>query len=299
MDSSDPNIDSLNQKCYFCTEKYNRFHSSVSKCSQCNISLCSECDLIHRKKHEQEILQIQDLYNELTRKIREKENYINDTSHESIEIVINWYQRLINDLIESQTQLVENIQNERDRARGELIQLDLDMHSVSKDIQELNPNMNINSIQTKLNDLTTKISNYQITKDICLPDSRSFQPRYKIFYDFKNSSDVEEDWDTDTNEATNIPLPSHLSLTSMHTKATTTTTTPLFFSDTSQTFITPKDEDDEENHFQWHENIEENNSNDGEYLLDPRLYHLGTSRQFNTNINLIASNGNDILLVDY
>jgi cob(I)alamin adenosyltransferase len=296
MESTNSNIDLFNKECYICTEEFNRFRSSVSKCSQCDYSLCSECILIHRKKHEQDIVQIQDQYNELINRINEKEKYINDTSNESIEIVVNWYQRLINDLIESQTQIIENIQNERDRARDELAQFDTNIHLINKDIQQINENTSINSIQTKLNDLATKLSNYQITKDIYLPDSHTFQPRYKVFYQFKNSSLVEEDWDIDTNEAMNIPLPSHLSLTSSHT--TTTTTTPLFFSDTSQTFVTPKDEDDEENNFQWHEEIEEINDNNSEYLLDPRLYHLGTSRHFNSDIHLIASNGNDLLLVN-
>jgi hypothetical protein len=273
-----------NEACRLCT-----LRSSTSKCSQCNQSLCSECTLIHHQKHEQEI----QLQEQLLKKLNEKDKYINDTSNESVEIVVNWYQRLINDLIESQTQIIENIQNERDRARDELVLFD-------GDIQQLNQNMNTNSIQTKIHDLEKKLSNYQITKDIYLPDSRTFQPRYKIFYQFKNSSSLEEDWDIDTNEATNIPLPSHLTLSSAHTPTATTTasTTPLFFSDTSQTFVNPKDDDnDGENNFQWHEEIEENNTNDSEYLLDPKLYHLATSRHFNYEIHLIASNGNDLLLV--
>jgi len=295
MESTNSNIDISNKECYICTKDFNRFRSSEFKCSQCNYSLCSECILIHRKKHEQEIIQIQEQYNELINKINEKEKYINDTTNESIEIVVNWYQRLINDLIESQTQIIENIQNERDRARDELGQFDINTHSVNKDIQSINENTNINLIQTNLNDLTTKLSNYQITKDIYLPDSHTFQPRYKVFYQFKNSSLAEEDWDIDTNETMNIPLPSHLSLSSPHTTAIT----PLFFSDTSQTFVTPKDDDDdEENNFQWYEEIDETNDNNSEYLLDPRLYHLGTSRHFNSDIHLIASNGNDLLLVN-
>jgi hypothetical protein len=281
------NSDSLNKECDLCTEQFNRFRSSVCQCSQCNHSLCSECILIHDKKHEQEILRLQD---QLINKVNEKDKYINDTSNESIEIVVNWYQRLINDLIESQTQIIENIQNERDRARDELGVFD-------RDIQQLKQNINFNSVQTKLNDLESKLSNYQITKDIYLPDSRTFQPRYKIVYQFKNSSAAaEEDWDIDTNEATNIPLPSHLELSSSYPTTSATTTTPLFFSDTSQTFITPKDDDnDEENNFQWQEEIEENNDNDSEYLLDPRLYHLATPRHFNYEVHLIASNGNDLL----
>jgi len=293
MESTNSNIDSSNKECYICTEEYNRFRSSVSKCSQCDYSLCSECILIHRKKHEQEILQIQDQYNELINKINEKEKYINDTSNDSIEIVVNWYQRLINDLIESQTQVIENIQDERDRARDELAQFDISIHSINKDIQQTNENININLIQTKLNDLATKLSNYQITKDIYLPDSHTFQPRYKVFYQFKNSSLSEEDWDIDTNETTNNPLPSHLSLSPPHT-----TTTPLLFSDASPAFVTPKDEEEEENNFQWHEEIEETNDNNSEYLLDPRLYQLGTPRHFNSDIHLIASNGNDLVLVN-
>ncbi|CAF3645036.1 unnamed protein product [Rotaria sp. Silwood1] len=293
MESTSSNTELADKECYYCREEFNRFCSSVSNCSQCNQSLCSECTLIHCKKHEQEIVQIQDQYNDLTNKINEKEKYINDTSNESIEIVINWYQRLINDLIETQTQIIENIQNERDRARDELAQFDITMHSIDKDIQQLNHNMNINAIQIKLNDLATKLANYQLTKDIRLPDSRTFQPRYKVSYHFKDTSAAEEDWDIETNTATNIPLPSHLSLTS--TNRTTTTTAPLFFSNNSQTFITPKDDDDEEDNFQWIEEIETNKHDDSEYLLDPRLYHLGTSRHFNYDINLIASNGNDLL----
>ena len=282
MESALSDIDSSNEECYFCTEAYNRFRPSISKCSHCNHSFCSQCILIHRQKTDNP-------YNDLTNKINEKEKYINDTSNESIEIVHNWYQRIINDLIESQTQIIENIQNERDRARDELAQFDLNM-------QQLNQNTDMNSIQTKLDDLTKKLSNYQILKDIYLPDSRTFQPRYKISYLFKNSSTEEEDWDIDTNEATNIPLPSHLSLSSTHTTATTTT--PLFFSDNSQTFINPKDDDDEDNTFKWYEEIDESNTNDSEYLLDPKLYRLGTSRHLNYDIHLIASNGNDLLLVN-
>jgi hypothetical protein len=284
---------SSNEECYPCTEEYNRFRSSVSKCSHCNHSFCSECLSIHHKKTEQEILKIQNQYNELTNQINAKEKYINDTSNESVEIVHNWYQRIINDLIESQTQIIENIQNERDRARDELDQFDSNMNSLDKGIQELNQNINMNSIQTKLDALKTKLTNYQISKDIYLPDSRTFQPRYKILYQFKNSSTEEEDWDIDTNEATNIPLPSHLSLSSAHT------TTPLFFTDTSQTFIDPNDDDDENNTFKWLEEIDESNGNDSEYLLDPKLYHLGTSRHLNYDIRLVASNGNDLLLVNH
>jgi hypothetical protein len=290
MESTNSNID---QECFLCTEEFHRIRSSVSKCFQCHYSLCSECLLIHRQKHEQEIVQIHDQYNKLIRQINEKEKYINDTSHESIEIVVNWYQRLINDLIESQTQMVENIQNERDRARDELAQFDTNTQTINKDIQQINENININLIQTKLDDLATKLSNYQITKDVYLPDSHTLQPRYKVSYQFKNSSSAEEDWDIDTNEATNIPLPSHLALTS-----TQTTTTPLFFSDTSQTFVTPQDDDDEGNNFSWYEEIEESNDTNSEYLLDPSLYHLGTSRHFNSDIHLIASNGNDLLSVN-
>ncbi|CAF3160339.1 unnamed protein product [Rotaria sp. Silwood2] len=293
MESVNSNIDLTDRECYCCREEFNRFCSSTSNCSQCNQSLCSECLLSHCKKHEQETVQIQDQYNDLTNKINEKEKYINDTSNESIEIVINWYQRLINDLIETQTQIIENIQNERDRARDELAQFDITMHSIDKDIQQLNQNMNINSIQIKLNDLATKLSNYRLTKDIYLPDSRTFQPRYKVSYHFQDASLVEEDWDIETNATTNIPLPSHLSLSSTNR---TTTTAPLFFSNSSQTFITPKDDDDdEEDDFQWIEEIETNNNDDSEYLLDPRLYQLGISRHFNYDIHLIASNGNDLL----
>lgn len=277
MESTDSNIN----PCDNCTNEFNRFRSSSSKCSQCDYFLCSECTLIHRQKHEQNIIQIRDQYNEL---VNEKEKYINDTSTESIEIVVNWYQRLINDLIESQTQIIENIQNERDRAKDELAKFD-------KDIQQINENSEINLIQTKFNDLKTKLSNYQITKDIYLPNSHTYQPRYKVLYQFKDPSAIEEDWDINTNETTNIPLPSLLSLASSHT----TTESSLFFTDNSQTFVTPKDDD--ENDFQWYEEIEETNENNCEYLLDPKLYHLGTSRRFNTDIHLIASNGNDILLV--
>ncbi|CAF4235312.1 unnamed protein product, partial [Rotaria sordida] len=290
MESSNSNTNLTDKECYCCREEFNRFCLSISNCTQCNQLLCSECILIHYKKHEQEFIQIQDQYNDLKNKINEKEKYINDTSNESIEIIINWYQRLINDFIETQTQIIENIQNERDRARDELGQFDITMHSIDKDIIEFNQNININSIKIKLNDLTTKLSNYRLTKDIYLPDSRTFQPQYKVSYHFKDSSSIEEDWDIDTNTGTNIPLPSHRSL--MYTNQTTTTT-PLFFSNNSQTFITPKDDD--EDNFQWLKEIETNNKDDSEYLLDPRLYHLGTSRHFNYDIHLIASNGNDLL----
>ncbi|CAF1061856.1 unnamed protein product [Rotaria sordida] len=290
MESSNSNTNLTDKECYCCREEFNRFCLSISNCTQCNQLLCSECILIHCKKHEQEFIQIQDQYNDLKNKINEKEKYINDTSNESIEIIINWYQRLINDLIETQTQIIENIQNERDRARDELGQFDITMHSIDKDIIEFNQNININSIKIKLNDLTTKLSNYRLTKDIYLPDSHTFQPQYKVSYHFKDSSSIEEDWDIDTNTGTNIPLPSHRSLMSTNQ---TTTTTPLFFSNNSQTFITPKDDD--EDNFQWLKEIETNNKDDSEYLLDPRLYHLGTSRHFNYDIHLIASNGNDLL----
>ncbi|CAF1216757.1 unnamed protein product [Adineta steineri] len=283
--------DSQNKECYYCTEEYNRFRLSVTNCSQCKLSLCSECSLNHHKIHDQEISEIKIIYDDLRNKINEKEKYINDTSHESIEIVINWYQKLINDLIETQSQIVNNIEYERDQARNELTKFDKNLQLINNELQELNDNINIKSIETKLNDLKIKLSNYQIIKDIYLPDSHIFQPRYKISYEFKNSSSIEEDWDIETNEVTNIPLPSsRLSLSSTHT------TTPLFFSDTSQTFVTPKDEDeDEENNFQWHEQLETNVDNDSEYLLDPKLYRLSSSRYFTSNIHLIASNGNDIL----
>lgn len=279
MESSDSNINSSNIECKNCTEEFNRFRSSISQCSHCNSFLCSECLLFHQEN----LYEIQNQYQELNNKINEKEKYINDTCTESIEIILNWYQRLINDLIESQTQIIENIQNERDRARDELAQFDLNIQQITKSHDK-------NLIQTKLNELTRKLSNYQITKDVYLPDSYMYQPRYKISYQFQNCSLVEEeeeDWDIETNEKPNTPFPSsHL-----------TTTTPLFLSNSSQTFITPKDDDDDD--FEWTEDIEEVNDNNCEYFLDPKLYHLGTSRYFNYNIHLIASNGNDLLLVNY
>jgi hypothetical protein len=285
--SKTKNFMESNKECDICIEDYHRSRLSISKCSQCNSSLCSECALIHHEKHEQKINEIRDQYNDLMNKINEKEKYINDTSTDSIEIVVNWYQRLINDLIESQTQIIDNIQNERDRARDELAQFDLSIQMVHKDIQKLDENININSVQTKLNDLATKLSNYQIIKDMHLPNSQTFQPRYKISYQFKTSSLAEEDWDVDTNEGTTISLPS------------TQTTASLFFSDTSQTFVPPKDDDNEGNDFQWYEEIEENTEKkNSEYLFDPSLYHLGTSRHFNSDIHLIASNGTDLLLVN-
>lgn len=293
MTSIDSNTDSRDKECYMCREEFNRFSLPVSDCSQCNQSLCSECITSHCKKHEQDLNQIQDQYNDLKNKINEKEKYINDTSSESIEIVTNWYQRLINDLIETQTQIIENIQNERDRARNELAQFDLKMHSIDKDIQELNQCRNINSIRTKLNDLTKYVSNYRLVKDIYLPDSRTFQPRYKLSYKYKDlSSTEEEDWDIETNENITIPLTPRLSLTSTHS----TTAQPLFFTNSSQTFIVPNDDNDHpENVFPWYQNVEENIPEDAEYLLDPKLYHLGTSRYFNYDISLIVSNGNDLL----
>jgi hypothetical protein len=280
-------MESNNKECDICLDEYHRSRLSVSICSQCNSSLCSECFLIHHQKHEQQINQIRDQYNELMNKINEKEKYINETSTDSIEIVVNWYQRLINDLIETQTQIIDNIQNERDRARDELAKFDLSIQMVHKDIQKLDENINMNLVQTKLNDLARKLSNYQIIKHVYLPNSQTFQPQYKISYEFKNSSSLEEDWDIETNEGTIIPLPS------------TQTTTSLFFSDTSQTFVPPKDDDnDEGNDFQWYEELEEEKTKNSEYLFDLSLYHLGTSRHFNSDIHLIASNGTDLLFVN-
>ena len=155
MASSNVTTDFLTKECARCTEEFNRFRPSNTHCSQCNQSLCSECLLIHEKKHAGELDRLADPSAELTNQINDKEKYILDTSHEATEILMNWYQRLINDLIECQTQTIENIANERDRALEELSQFDRD------------------SGQTKLQELTTKLSNYRITKEVFLPDSRT------------------------------------------------------------------------------------------------------------------------------
>ena len=252
----------------------------------------------HSDKYEQEINRLADQYNDLIIKIHEKGKYIDETSQNSIEIVINWYERLINDLIESQTQMIENIQNERDRARNELRNFESNIQTIHHDIEQIHTEMNINVLQSKLNDFTQKLSNYQMTKDIYLPNSYTFQPRYKISYRFKEFSSTEdgddeeeENWDIETNETVTSPL-------SASFKATTTDAS-IFFPNTAQTFVTPKDEDtDEWNDFQWHEQLQDNHPIDSECFLDPSLYQFGTSRQFNTDIHLIASNGNDLLFVN-
>jgi hypothetical protein len=272
MDSTQPNSDSSNPADDVCKESY--------QCPR------TQCPSIHSTSQEEERRQIEDLRNDLCTKIKEKDRYIVDTSQEAIEIVVNWYQRLINDLIESQTQIIENIENERDRARGELAQFDVTRQSAANDVEQKG------DMQAKLVDLSSKLSHYQITKDTYLPDSRTFQPRYKISYEFKSSSLVEEDWDIETNETTNIPLPSRLTLST----APTTTAAPSFRSDTSHTFVTPKDDDEQTDaNFQWREELQGNNNDDSEYLLDPRSYHRGSPRHFPLNIHLVASDGNDLL----
>lgn len=254
---------------------------------------------VHSNKYEQEINRLADQYNDLISKIHEKSKYIDETSQNSIEIVINWYERLINDLIESQTQMIENIQNERDRARNELRKFESNIQTIHQDIEQIN----LNGIQNKLNDFTQKLTNYQITKDIYLPNSYTFQPRYKISYQFKEFSSTEdeaeeeENWDIETNETVISPLSAGLKAT---TTTTTTTDTSIFFPNIAPAFVVPKDEDaDEWNDFQWHEQLQENHPLDSECFLDPSLYQIGTSRQFNTDIHLIASNGNDLLLVNH
>lgn len=230
--------------------------------------------------NEEQINRLADQYNELINQIHEKGKYIDVTSQDSIEIVIQWYERLINDLIESQTQLIENIQHERDRARNELTKFESNIQHIHREIQQMN---NIDVIHNQLNDLTQQISRYQITKDIYLPNSYTFQPRYRISYQFKQFEE-EENWDIDQDPSSVIPK---------------STTAPLFSPDISQTFVMPKDEDaDEWNDFQFHERLEENNPIDSEYFLDPKLYQFGPPRPFNMDIHLIASNGNDLLFVN-
>lgn len=244
--------------------------------------------------YEQQINQLADQYNHLINQIHEKGKYIDITSQDSIEIVIDWYERLINDLIESQTQMIENIQNERDRARNELTKFESNIQNIHREIQQINTKIHIDLIQNQLNDLAKKICNYQMTKDIYLPNSYTFQPRYRISYQFRQfaSTEDEENWDIESNDTIHDP-PSFTS------RSTTAMNTPLFFPETSQTFVVPRDEDAEEwKDFQWHERLEENPPIDSEYFLDPRLYQFGTSRQFNTDIHLIASNGNDLLFVN-
>ena len=112
---------------------------------------------------------------------------------------------------------------------------------------------------------------------------QQFNLDIKFIININNSlaEEEEEDWDNDP------PSPS----------MRTTTTTPFFFADTSQSFVPPKDDDDDRSLFQWHEEIEEDSNDNSEYLLDPELYHQVASRDFNSDIHLIASNGNDLLLV--
>ena len=125
-----------------------------------------------------ESIDIQNQYKVLKHQTNEKEKYINQTSEESIEIINNWYQKLINQLIESQIQIIENIENERDRAQNELAQFDQDLQL----IEQMNDDQNIYSIETKLQELRSKLSNYQIVKDVYLP---TVQPRYKVYYQYQ------------------------------------------------------------------------------------------------------------------
>lgn len=247
------------------------------------------------EKDTHDVAQLRELCNEFKTKINEKDKYISDTANESVEIVLNWYQRIINDLMESQSQILEDIQNERDRARDELAQFDVALSA----IEQANALSQDTSSSARLNEWQTRLANYQLSKDIYLPESRIFQPRYKIVYDFKTSPQAEEDWDVESNEVITIPLPSHLTFNSIRsTVPATTMESPAFFPDASLPFIAPQDDDDgEDDRLEWHDEREQTKSVDSEYLLDLSLYHLGAPRYFDVDIHLLAGNGTDLLFV--
>ena len=249
------------------------------------------------EKDAHDVAQLREQCNEFKKKINEKDKYINDTSNESVEIVLSWYQRIINDLMESQSHIIEDIHSERDRARDELTQFDVALNAIGQDIEQANALSKSKSIQARLDEWQTQLSSYQLSKDIYLPESRIFQPRYKIVYEYKTSSQAEEDWDVNTNEVITIPLPSHLSLSSTRSTSAVTTAEPTsFFPDACLPFVTPTD-DDESDRWDWHREDAETKSDDSEYLLDPGLYRLTTPRRFDFDIHLLAGNGTDLLFV--
>jgi len=109
---------------------------------------------------------------EMQTEFNEKQLFIQQTSDESIEFVVNWFQRLINEIIECQTQIIENIQHERDRAFEQLDKFE------------------------------ANLSSCQIKKQIDLPEFHLIQPRYEISYQFHNqNNDEEENWDLETTDS--------------------------------------------------------------------------------------------------
>lgn len=234
--------------------------------------------------------------------LKEKEEFVHQSSREAIEIVSNWFEQIINDLMDCQSQIIEDIEQERDRARDELDQYHRKIDQLDQSPSQAG---DASEIAMMVEQFRVQISQYELTRDMYFPESRFLQPRYKLFYQSKgksinreNKDDEEEDWDLESDEPTRIPLPSNLILsTTPSPSPATTTTAKLFFSDPSTVPIHPNDDEDDVGLFDWSIESDRTFGDDVEYLLDPNYYIRGKTRHFDSDIHLMASNGSDLLFV--
>lgn len=209
----------------------------------------------------------------LKKLVKEKETFVDSSSNEAIENLSQWFQQIINNLIETQVKIIDEIEKERDRAKTDLFEYE-------KKICELE-NVDVVSIESKFVELKRQIIRYDLIKEFSFPKFDSFRPHYKFVYETNfnsNDDDLEE-----------IPLPPNLIFASGRTTS--------FSTETSPSFTEPSTDDDDHVEFLDEKNLsnERISSNHDDFLIEPTLYQRVEPRRFDFIVDLIASSGADLL----
>ncbi|CAF1048075.1 unnamed protein product, partial [Didymodactylos carnosus] len=154
---------------------------------------------------------LQDRYNEINQLMEEKRKYIVDSSAFCMNEVLTWFQKSINDLFNSQQQIINNIEFVQDKAQIKLADFNELLQPLSKEIHFLTQDSAyditvFDQITKKLDDIYMALKYFTLTKEVNMPSVLTLLPQYKISFITEQLSDTTSHELENRNENTNQKL---------------------------------------------------------------------------------------------